>query len=149
MRMSMDLESSRARLIAQHDQIRAHLVECSELARQLRTGQPAHAALSAAVAQLRADLLEHNATEAELIRPLLDDSPGWGTVLVDRMGEAHLAEHAALLEMLAGSPGEVAARMSDLVDDLDAHMAAEERTFLSPLVLRHDVITRHRRQEPT
>jgi len=145
----MDLESSRARLIAQHDQIRAHLSECSELARQLRTGQPVQAALSAALAQLRADLLEHNATEAELIRPLLDDSPGWGTVLVDRMGEAHVAEHTALLEMLAGSPGEVAVRMGDLVDDLDAHMAAEERTFLSPLVLRHDVITRHRRQEPT
>ena len=64
-------------------------------------------------------------------------------------GEEHVAEHAALWEMLTGEVGEVAARMSDLIDDLDAHMAAEERTFLSPLVLRHDVITRHRRQEPT
>jgi hypothetical protein len=39
--------------------------------------------------------------------------------------------------------------MDDLVDELDAHMAAEERTFLSPRVLRADVIDRHRRQEPT
>ena len=145
----MDLESARTRLIAQHDKIRMHLSECSELARQLRTGHLVEVELGAALERLRADLTEHNATEADFIRPLLDDSPNWGTLLVDRMGEAHIAEHAALWGMLVGSTSEVAARMDDLVDDLDAHMAAEERTFLSPLVLRHDVITRHRRQEPT
>lgn len=145
----MDIESARTKLIAQHDKIRAHLGECSKLAEQLQSGQPVDAALNAALAQLRADVLEHNATEADLIRPLLHGSPDWGTLLVDRMGEEHVAEHAALWEMLTGEVGEVAARMSDLIDDLDAHMAAEERTFLSPLVLRHDVITRHRRQEPT
>jgi len=145
----MDLESARTALIAQHDKIRMHLSECSELAQQLRTGHSVDVELSAALAQLRSELTEHNTAEADLICPLLDNSPGWGTLLVDRMGEAHLAEHAALWEMLVGSTSEVAARMDDLVDDLDAHMAAEERTFLSPLVLRHDVITRHRRQEPT
>jgi iron-sulfur cluster repair protein YtfE (RIC family) len=145
----MDLESARTRLIAQHDQIRGDLRGCSQLARRLRAGEDVHAELGTALAQLRADLTEHNATEADLIRPLLDNSPGWGTVLVDRMGESHVAEHAALWEMLTGAVIDVAARMDDLVEDLDAHMAAEERTFLSPLVLRHDVITRHRRQEPT
>ena len=145
----MDLESARTALIAQHDKIRMHLSECSELAQQLRTGHSVDVELSAALAQLRSELTEHNTAEADLICPLLDNSPGWGTLLVDRMWEAHLAEHAALWEMLVGSTSEVAARMDDLVDDLDAHMAAEERTFLSPLVLRHDVITRHRRQEPT
>ena len=145
----MDLESARTTLIAQHDKIRMHMSKCSELARQLRSGQTVDVELGVALAQLRSDFTKHNTTEADLIRPLLDDSPGWGTLLVDRMGEAHVAEHAALWEMLVGSTGEVAARMDDLVDDLDAHMAAEERTFLSPLVLRHDVITRHRRQEPT
>jgi len=145
----MDLESARTTLIAQHDKIRGDLRGCSQLARRLRAGEPIHDEIGTALAQLRADLTEHNATEAELIRPLLDDSPGWGTVLVDRMGESHLAEHAALWQMLTGTATEVAAHMDDLVEDLDAHMAAEERTFLSPLVLRHDVITRHRRQEPT
>ena len=145
----MDLEVARTALIAQHDKIRMHLSECSELARRLRTGHSVDVELSAALAQLRSELTEHNTAETDLILPLLDNSPGWGTLLVDRMGEAHVAEHAALWEMLVGSTSEVAARMDDLVDDLDAHMAAEERTFLSPLVLRHDVITRHRRQEPT
>ena len=51
------------------------------------------------------------------------------------MLEEHVAEHAAFWEMLTGSTVEVAARMDELIDELDAHMAAEERTFLSPLVL--------------
>ena len=32
--------------------------------------------------------------------------------------------------------------MDELVDDLDAHMAAEERTFRSPLMLRIDELGR-------
>jgi hypothetical protein len=64
------------------------------------------------------------------------------------MLEEHFAEHTAFWETLAGSAADVASRMDDLVDRLDAHMAAEERTFLSPLVLHEDVIQRHRRQEP-
>lgn len=143
----MDAEAARHILVAQHDQIRAHLHDCSALAQRLRKGEPIHDELDAALAQLRSDLMEHNTTEGDLIRLLLRDSPDWGTRLVDRMSEEHVAEHAALWGMLAGSADEVAARMNDLVDDLDAHMAAEERTFLSPVVLRQDVITRHRRSQ--
>jgi iron-sulfur cluster repair protein YtfE (RIC family) len=145
----MEAEEARTTLIAQHDRIRAHLNGCSMLGRRLRNGEPIQVELDEALAVLRSDFNEHNATESELIRPLLHDSPGWGTVLVDRMLEEHVSEHAAFWELLSGSAEEVAARIDDLVDELDAHMAAEERTFLSPLVLHPDVITRHRRQEPT
>jgi hypothetical protein len=93
--------------------------------------------------------MQHNTTEVDLIGPLLQNSQEWGGQLVDRMLEEHLAEHTAFWEMLAGAVTDVASRMDDLVDELDAHMAAEERTFLSPLVLHEDVIQRHRRQEPT
>lgn len=145
----MNAEAARNTLVTQHDQIRAHLNGCSALAKRLRKGEPIHVEFDAALAQLRSDLMEHNTTEADLVRVLLSDSPDWGTRLVDRMLEEHVAEHAALWSMLAGSADAVAARMDDFVDDLDAHMAAEERTFLSPVVLRQDVITRHRRQEST
>ena len=136
-------------MLEQHDRIRAHLDVCSVLARRLRSGEPLHAQLDEALATLRADFGVHNTTESALIGPLLHETPGWGNVLVDRMLEEHVAEHAAFWELLAGTAEEVAARIDELVDELDAHMAAEERTFLSPLVLHPDVISRHRRQEPT
>jgi iron-sulfur cluster repair protein YtfE (RIC family) len=105
--------------------------------------------LDAVLNRLRFDFAEHNATETALVRPLLHRSPTWGAVLVDRMFEEHVAEHAAFWAMLAGSAADVAEHMDDLVDELDAHMATEERTFLSPGVLRQDVITQHRAEKPT
>jgi len=144
----MEAEAARKKLTGQHDRIRARLRTCHRLAQGLLGGDPVHAELDAAVAQLRADLGEHNATETAMIRPLLHDSPGWGSVLLDRMLEEHLAEHAAFWELLSGPVGEVAARMGELVEELDAHMAAEERTFLNPTVLRTDAIARHRRHDP-
>lgn len=145
----MDVDAARRRLVAQHDRIRVHLTRSAELAGRLRDGEPVHVELDAALAELRSDLAAHNATEVDLIRPLLLDSPDWGSRLVDRMLQEHVAEHSTLWDLLVGSADEVAVHIDDLIDDLDAHLAAEERTFLSPHVLRQDVITRHRRQEPT
>ena len=122
------------------------MAECSALARRLREGEAITAELEAAVAQLRASFDDHNVFETRLIRPLLGGSPDWGSVLVDRMIEEHLAEHGALWQLLGGSLDEIAARLDDLFDELDAHMAAEERTFLSPHVLRTEVIGRHQVQ---
>jgi iron-sulfur cluster repair protein YtfE (RIC family) len=140
----MNIEAVRAKLVEQHDRLRARLDTCSRLARLLRDGVPVHAELDLELAELRAEFAEHNETETAVVRPLLHDSPDWGVLLIDRMLEEHVGEHAAFWEALAGSPEDVAVRMDDLVDELDAHMAAEERTFLNPTVLRHDVITRHR-----
>jgi iron-sulfur cluster repair protein YtfE (RIC family) len=145
----MEAELARKILLDQHDRIRTHLDRCSVLGRRLRNGEPLLVELDEALATLRADFAVHNTTESELVRPLLHESPGWGNVLVDRMLEEHVAEHAAFWELLSGPVDEVVTRIDDLVDELDAHMAAEERTFLSPLVLHPDAISRHRRQEPT
>jgi iron-sulfur cluster repair protein YtfE (RIC family) len=145
----MDAETARSTLLAQHDQIRVQLNRCSVLARRMLEGEPVHIELDEVLAQLRDAFAEHNASETELVRPLLRGSPNWGALLVDRMLEEHVAEHAAFWELLAGSAVDVAARMDDLVDELDAHMVAEERTFLSPLVLHEEVIERHRRHKPT
>jgi iron-sulfur cluster repair protein YtfE (RIC family) len=145
----MDPGAARKKLVAQHDRLRADMKRCGVLAMQLRAGESVQVELDAALAKLRSDFTEHNATETALVRPLLEDTPGWGSRLVDRMLEEHVAEHAAFWEMLAGSAVEVAGRMDELVEELDAHMAAEERTFLSPVVLDPHVITSHRRQEPS
>jgi iron-sulfur cluster repair protein YtfE (RIC family) len=144
----MKADAARKILVAQHARIRGDLNRCSALVRRLRDGEPVNVELDQSLAQLRTDFEEHNMTETELIVPLLRDSSGWGTRLVDRMLEEHVAEHAAFWAQLGGSTDQLAACMTDLVEELDAHMAAEERTFLSPLVLREEVISRHRRHEP-
>lgn len=145
----MDAGATRMTLLAQHDRLRADLNRCGALARRLRCGEPTQGELDTALTQLRFDFAEHNATESALVGPLLHDSPGWGARLVERMVEEHVAEHTAFWELLAGSAAEIAERMDDLVDELDAHMAAEERTFLSLAVLHPEVIARNRRTEPT
>ncbi len=143
----MEAETARKKLVAQHERLRAHLNGCSVLGRRLLNGEPVHVELDVALAQLRTEFAEHNAAETELIRPLLYGSPNWGALLVDRMLEEHVAEHASFWDLLAGSPDDVALRIDDLIEDLEAHMAAEERTFLSPMVLHSEAIARH--QEPT
>ena len=140
----MDPIHVRAKLLSQHERLRADLAECADLARGLRIGEPNVVELDAALTRLRLNFAEHNACESELVRPLLHRSPLWGSVLIDRMLEEHLAEHAAFWAMLSGSAVEVAEHMDDLVDELDAHMAAEERTFLSPGVLHEDAVALHR-----
>ena len=142
----MDAEAAGQKLLAQHGQIRGHMAECSALARRLRDGEAVTSELDAAVVRLRASFDEHNTLERRLIRPLLRGSAEWGGLLVDRMIEEHVAEHAALWQMFGGPLDKVAAQLDDLFDEIDAHMAAEERTFLSPHVLRSDVIGRHQRQ---
>jgi hypothetical protein len=142
----MNAETARQRLLAQHEQIRGCLAECSALAHRLHDGEPTAIQFDVALSRLRSLFDNHNLLETKLIRPLLEGSPDWGGVLVDRMIEEHLAEHAAFWLLLSGSLHEIAAHIDDLVDELDAHMAAEERTFLSPLVLRTDVIRRHKPQ---
>lgn len=56
------------------------------------------------------------------------------------MFEEHAGEHAAFWTLLSGTRAEVAARIEELADLLDAHMAAEERTVLAPGTLREDVL---------
>jgi iron-sulfur cluster repair protein YtfE (RIC family) len=139
----MHAEAARKVLLQQHERIRTHMAACSVLARRFRDGESVAGELDEALDQVRADFLEHNVTENELVGPLLRGSSRWGEALIDRMLEEHLAEHAAFWELLTGSAAAVVHRIDDLVDELDAHMAAEERTFLSPLVLDPVAIARH------
>ena len=90
--------------------------------------------------RLRDELERHNQDETTIVVALLHGPAAWGTLLIDRMLEEHVAEHAAFWEYLTGTRTEVAAKIEDLAEEIDAHMAAEERTFLSPLTLRDDVI---------
>ena len=136
----MNAQQARALLLAQHDRIREQLDICIRLAQALHAGGPVTPELDAALAELRDAVAVHNRDETAIVAELLHGPAAWGSLMVDRMLEEHVAEHAAFWALLCGSQAEVAERITELAEELDAHMAAEERTFLSPLTLRDDVI---------
>jgi iron-sulfur cluster repair protein YtfE (RIC family) len=143
----MNAESQRLLLLAQHERLRDRVAACTRLARLFREGQSTGRELDAALDALRAEFSLHNETETAVISKLLHGPSRWGTALIDRMLEEHVAEHAAFWELLSGTRDEMASRIDELADDLDAHMAAEERTFLAPVTLRDDVIAARTRDQ--
>jgi iron-sulfur cluster repair protein YtfE (RIC family) len=145
----MNATEARTTLLAQHEQLRLLLEICTRLARQQRDGEPVTAELDQALAELRDEFADHNRMETALVAELLQGPAAWGTQMVDRMLEEHVAEHAAFWELLSGTRAEVAERIGELAEELDAHMFAEERTFLSPMTLRDDVIRRRTRELAT
>lgn len=145
----MNATEARTTLLAQHEQLRLLLETCIRLSRQQRDGDPVAVDLDAALAELRDEFAEHNLMETALIAELLHGPAAWSTLMVDRMLEEHVAEHAAFWELLSGTRAEVAERIEELAEELDAHMSAEERTFLSPMTLREDVIRRRTRELAT
>jgi iron-sulfur cluster repair protein YtfE (RIC family) len=137
----MKAESLRLSLLQQHQRMRDHLQNCTRLAELYRAGERVVARdLDAALDALRDELSIHNEVETAAIQEILQGTSEWSSLMIDRMLEEHVGEHAAFWETLSGPWGEVAGRIDDLADELDAHMAAEERTFLAPGTLRDDVI---------
>jgi hypothetical protein len=141
---SMTPEHARLQLLSQHDRIRARLAICTRHAKLYQSGELVGAELDDALGLLRVELAAHNQAETAIITELLHGPAAWGKLMIDRMLEEHVAEHAAFWELLSGTRAEVAGRIDDLADELDAHMAAEERTFLSPAALRDDVVKSRR-----
>jgi len=142
----MNASDARLQLLAQHDRIRQHLERCTRLAAQQRAGDPVSEELDEALARLRDEFADHNQAETEIIASLLKGPAAWSSLMVDRMLEEHVGEHAAFWELLSGTRDEVAERIAELAEQLDAHMAAEERTFLSPMTLREDVLRTRTRE---
>lgn len=137
----MNPSEARFRCLAQHEWLRASLLQTGILARRFLAGEPVEHALDASLRRLREAYTAHNAFELSVLEPLIRDADAWGPARVARMLEEHGAEHQALEELLSGSTTEVALRFDDLAELVDAHMAAEERTFLSAQVLHDDVVT--------
>jgi iron-sulfur cluster repair protein YtfE (RIC family) len=133
----MEPTQARAVLLAQHDRLRRLLAEIQVVADRVLVGEGvvAVAELQAHLDVLRTAFAEHNASEEALLEPILRLDFAWGPARIARMLEEHGAEHASFREAMSASALDIAARMAELVEDIEAHMAAEERTFLSPGVL--------------
>ena len=138
----MSTEHARLQLLRQHARIRTLVERCVRLSKLAGFDELAGVELDATLTALRDDLSAHNQAETAIIGELLRGPTSWNKQLLDRMFEEHVAEHAAFWELLSGSRAEITARIDELADELDAHMAAEERTFLAPATLRGGVTAR-------
>jgi iron-sulfur cluster repair protein YtfE (RIC family) len=126
---------ARARLLRQHDDLRERMASCLAAAARQQPGQPVPAELREALVALAEAFAAHNQAEEEVLEPLLAEVPGLGARRIARMREEHVAEHRHFLALFAAAAAELGSRLVELAENLDAHMAAEERTFLSPAVL--------------
>jgi hypothetical protein len=134
----MDPSEARQLLLAQHEGLRRLLEQAEVLARQFVACEPVAAALDRALVDLRAAFDEHNRFEASLLEPMLRARDVVGPRRVERMIEEHSEEHRVFTAFLARRVAEVAPELPDFVEEICAHMEAEERTFLSPKALRDD-----------
>ena len=94
--------------------------------------------LTREVTRLRLALAAHNQLEETVLRPALSAADSFGEVRIDQMVDHHVAEHDTLRGQLDRL------RVGDLrvtIASLRRHLEHEERTFLSPRVLRDDVVT--------
>jgi hypothetical protein len=136
----MDPSEARSLLLAQHERLRALLLDTEALARRFVAAAEVATALDRSLAELRAAFDEHNKFEASLLEPMLLETDAWGPARLARMVEEHTEEHKVFATFLARRVHEVAPEMPDFAEELLAHMEAEERTFLSPKVLRDDIV---------
>jgi hypothetical protein len=126
-----------AELKHQHDALRAIMDRCEQLADELDRGRTQPAQLTREVAKLRVAFDAHNRFEEQLLRPVLRELDAFAEVRIDQMIADHVGEHAALRNRLDGPTAELRASLYEL----RAHLAGEERYFLTSRVLRDDLIT--------
>lgn len=137
----MNPSEARTQLLQEHARLRVLIAAAEHSAWRLLQGKDDLGTFRQHLVELREAFAEHNVSEEQLLEPLLSGTDSWGPVRFRRMLEEHIGEHAAMRAALAGDELEVAPRLSDLAEELLAHMDAEERTFLHPSVLRDDIIT--------
>lgn len=122
-------------LLDQHGRLRELFGHGLELARRRDAGDQDVAALAELLDEVGRAFQEHNRYEESVLRPMLLALDGLGAARVDRMLEEHAGEHRAFIDHLAEAARSAGA-LADFIEEVEAHMAAEERVFLNVAVLR-------------
>lgn len=126
-----------AELKHQHDHLRQMMDRCEQLADELDAGKGDASDLTREVSKLRIAFDAHNRFEEQLLRPMLRELDAFAEVRIDQMVADHIDEHRTMRRHLDGPTMELRASLYEL----RAHLAAEERYFLSSKVLRDDLVT--------
>jgi hypothetical protein len=137
----MEPSKARKQLLAEHEELRSLLKRAEAIAGDILRGTGTPTSLHDVLQLCRNRFAAHNASEEELLGPILMHDFAWGQARIDRMFEEHRAEHAEMHAALTGPDLRVAPRIPELREMIEAHMAAEERTFLSRGVLRDDLVS--------
>jgi len=126
-----------AELGAQHARLRDLIAHCEDLADGVDAGQVEPSQLLGEVVALRLAFDAHNQFEEQMLRPVLLDVDWLGAVRVSRMVEDHVEEHRSMRRELDRT---TTAELRGVLASLLAHLASEERYFLTTKVLRDDLV---------
>jgi hypothetical protein len=124
-------------LLDQHDQLRILMTRCEQLADELDAGGGSPEALAREIVRLRLAFDHHNTSEEHQLRPILRDADSFGEVRIERMVAEHVEEHRAMRQRFTMGP---TSELRDTLAALRDHLATEERYFLSPRIVRDDVV---------
>ena len=136
----------RARVLAEHVQIRAMLSELEVIAQRALDGAADDGALLRAKAiELYGKLDAHMSLEEAFLYPAICDSDAWGQIRGDRMKQEHARQREVFSQLtdLQSRVDTVALIfvVRGLAADLREDMCREERELLNPELLRDDVIS--------
>lgn len=143
----MDPSEIRRAILDDHHQLRTRLHHLHDAIEDARHDPAAAAVLRDGVLDLLDALDAHMDHEDRVLAPALLQTDAWGPWRVERMTAHHEADRArvdglrrALVEDPL-DPDAVRRAAVQLISDLQAEMADEERTLLHPDILRDDLVT--------
>lgn len=136
----------RERILAEHAVIREHLVTLDELVSRLARGESPLDDARAAARALHRELMTHMKGEESMLVPALAEADGFGPARVEELQREHHEQGealAALIREIDHSPGaaELESRLRELIRRIREDMTLEEKTHLSPNVLKDSVVT--------
>ena len=136
----------RERVLAQHDLLRLRLQGLAQGAHRLRAGAVDVEDLRILAWETLALLRAHVKDEERWLLPALREADGFGPARVEALKQEHLAqakEMAETLEALRATkdPAALAKGVESLVQRILDDMDEEEATYLSPTLLKDDLVT--------
>ena len=143
----VDAETARQDIFFQHDRIRALLEKARAVADAALDGQsPSPDAVASAIGEIHTTMTTHLAFEEEVLLPILRDDLPLGPERAERLLEEHEGQRATLAVLnreacLGPEVSTLAAKLAFLTSWLLADMAEEERTFVTPDVIRDDCVS--------
>jgi iron-sulfur cluster repair protein YtfE (RIC family) len=143
--MSLDNSKIRKIVLVEHEGLRGSMRSIEALLPLVSAGEKE--ALVTAQSQLK-DLLNtfvrHIEHEERILRPVLEVIDAWGEVRRARMDQEHSEQRPLVMRLAAIDPSPDpqtwAREVDEFIKMLRVDMADEEKTCLSPNVLRDDVV---------
>jgi hypothetical protein len=142
----LDAGIAREAILAQHDRIRGLLARARAIAEAALDGSPPSPdAVASSIGDIRSIMEVHLAFEEKSLLPILRDDLPLGPTRADRLLDEHSRQRQTLATLhreACAFPDFVilAAKLAFLTEWLLADMNEEERSLLTPDVIRDDVV---------